>query len=170
MSHLLALAELPALSDIDMMRELRVATLDPAAPAPSVEAILHAILPQTFVDHTHADAVVTVTNTPEGEATIRAIYGERVVIVPYVMPGFELAVACREALGRAGDRPCEGMVLLSHGIFTWGSTAKESYERMIELVDLAEQHVAKKAKAWSAPKVAPEPIARAQVAALRRAI
>ena len=93
---LLKLAKLERLSDTEMVRELRLALMDPAAPNPSVEAILHAVIPHRFVDHTHADAVVTITNTADGEARIREIYGDDVVVLPYVMPGFVLAKLCAE--------------------------------------------------------------------------
>ena len=85
------MAQLEQLSDTDMVKYQRAAMLDPSAPNPSVEAILHAIIPFRFVDHTHADAVVTITNTSDGEQRIRDLYGDRVLIVPYVMPGFVLA-------------------------------------------------------------------------------
>src|SRR6478752_364009 len=88
MAHLLRLALLPALSDSDMARELKCSMTDPSAPAPSVESILHASIPHKFVDHTHADALVTIMNTPNGAERVRELYGERVVILPYVMPGF----------------------------------------------------------------------------------
>src|SRR4029450_5711374 len=82
------LATLPCLSDPEMVNELRTSMTRAAAPTPSVEAILHAVLPFKYVDHTHADAVVTVTNTPGGEERVREIYGDSVVVIPYVMPGF----------------------------------------------------------------------------------
>jgi rhamnose utilization protein RhaD (predicted bifunctional aldolase and dehydrogenase)/NAD(P)-dependent dehydrogenase (short-subunit alcohol dehydrogenase family) len=140
------LAELPSLGDPEMVNELIAQTLRAGAPVPSVEAILHALLPQRFVDHTHADAVVTVTNTPGGGERIGEIYGDAVIVVPYVMPGFVLARAVHEqlaALGRSGlpAGPAIGMVLLQHGIFSFGDTARESYERMIHLVDLAESYL-----------------------------
>ena len=91
MGHMLALAELEKLSDPQMVNELRTNMTDATAPTPSVETILHAILPYKYVDHTHADAVVTVTNTANGEERIREIYGDRVVVIPYTMPGFDLA-------------------------------------------------------------------------------
>ncbi len=140
------LAELPSLGDPEMVNELIAQTLRAGAPVPSVEAILHALLPQRFVDHTHADAVVTVTNTPGGAERIGEIYGDAVIVVPYVMPGFVLARAVHEqlaGLGRSGPPagPAIGMVLLQHGIFSFGDTARESYERMIHLVDLAESYL-----------------------------
>ncbi len=138
MAHLLRLAELPLLSDPQMVNELRTHMTDAAAPTPSVEAILHAILPYTYVDHTHADAVVTLCNTPGGEQRIRALYGDRVVVIPYVMPGFDLARLCAEIFPRERNERTIGMVLMNHGVFSFGDTARESYERMIELVSLAE--------------------------------
>ncbi|HTG84334.1 MAG TPA: class II aldolase/adducin family protein, partial [Gemmatimonadales bacterium] len=143
------MAELPRLTDTEMVRAQRAAMTDPGAPTPSVEAILHAIIPFTFVDHTHADAVVAISNTPGGEARIREVYQDRVLVVPYVMPGFVLARKVFE-LSRGLDwSRYEGMVLLHHGIFSWGNDARSSYERMIELVTTAEDYLQKK-KAWTA--------------------
>ena len=91
MPHLMRLAGLEALSDLRMATELKGCMTNPAAPAPSVEAILHALLPAKFVDHTHADAFIAACNTPGGAKRIREIYGDQVIIVPYEMPGFKLA-------------------------------------------------------------------------------
>ena len=132
------MADLPVLSDSDMVRAQRAAMLDPGAPTPSVEAILHAIIPFTYVDHTHADAVVAVSNSPGGEAAIRAIYGPRVLVVPYVMPGFVLARAVREMTKVTDWSAVDGIVLLNHGVFSFGDDAKSSYERMIGLVTRAD--------------------------------
>ncbi|MCG3147562.1 MAG: 3-phenylpropionate-dihydrodiol/cinnamic acid-dihydrodiol dehydrogenase [Verrucomicrobiae bacterium] len=139
MPHLLRLAQLPALSDPQMANELRACMTNPNAPAPSVEAILHAILPHKFVDHTHADAFIAITNTPTGDQRVKEIYGDRVVIIPYVMPGFKLAKLCAELFPKLATGKTIGMALLHHGLFSFGATAQESYERMIELVTLAEQ-------------------------------
>jgi rhamnose utilization protein RhaD (predicted bifunctional aldolase and dehydrogenase)/NAD(P)-dependent dehydrogenase (short-subunit alcohol dehydrogenase family) len=121
-----------------MVRAQRAAMTDPSAPTPSVEAILHAIIPFAFVDHTHADAVVAVSNTPGGESRIRRIYGDRVgdrvLVVPYVMPGFVLARTVYEMTRRADWSRLAGMILLNHGVFTWADDARASYERMISLV------------------------------------
>jgi rhamnose utilization protein RhaD (predicted bifunctional aldolase and dehydrogenase)/NAD(P)-dependent dehydrogenase (short-subunit alcohol dehydrogenase family) len=122
--------------------------IDPAAPNPSVEALLHAFLPHTFVDHTHSSALLALADQPDAAAVCRQVFGERVVLVPYVMPGFALAQSCVDLYEAAAERAAasgvelEGMVLLKHGLFSFGSTAKQSYERMIELVRLAEQHLA----------------------------
>jgi rhamnose utilization protein RhaD (predicted bifunctional aldolase and dehydrogenase)/NAD(P)-dependent dehydrogenase (short-subunit alcohol dehydrogenase family) len=138
---MLKLSRLEKLSDIDMARELKLASLDPSAPAPSVEAILHALIPHRFVDHTHADAIVAVTNTANGEARIREIYGDEVIVLPYVMPGFDLAKLCAEVFPKQATSRTIGMVLMNHGIFSFGDTAKQSYERMIELVGRAEDYL-----------------------------
>lgn len=141
------LAQLAALSDPQMVNELRTQLLRDKAPTPSVETILHAILPYTFVDHTHSDAVVTITNTINGRERIAEIYGDEVVIIPYVMPGFDLARLCAGEFPRQCKSNTIGMVLLNHGIFSFGETARESYERMIALVNKAEAYLQKK-NAW----------------------
>ncbi len=141
MAHLLKLAKLPQLSDPQMVNELKTQMTQASAPSPSVETILHAILPFKYVDHTHADAVITITNTAEGLERIKAIYGDRLVIIPYVMPGFDLARVCAAKFAAEAHEGTEGMVLLNHGIFSFGATAKESYERMIALVSEAEQYL-----------------------------
>ena len=170
LEHLLRLARLKSLSDPQMVNELRTHMTRAAAPTPSVEAILHACLPYKYVDHTHADAVITVTNTDGGLKRIKEIYGDSVVIVPYVMPGFDLARLCAERFAADAGPQTRGMVLMNHGIFSFGETAKESYERMIELVSRAEEYLEKR-KAWHlpAPKVATVP-ARKDIAVLRREI
>jgi rhamnose utilization protein RhaD (predicted bifunctional aldolase and dehydrogenase)/NAD(P)-dependent dehydrogenase (short-subunit alcohol dehydrogenase family) len=141
LSTLQRLATLPALSDSDMMRELKAACTDPAAPTPSVEAILHAIIPFRFVDHTHADAVVAISNTPGGEETLRNLYGSDVLILPYVMPGFILARQIFEATQNVDWSTLKGIVLLHHGVFTFHAEAKSSYENMVAMVDRAEQYL-----------------------------
>ncbi len=157
------LAELDVLTDTQMAEQLRLAELVAGGPAPSVEAILHALVPARFVDHTHADAVVTVTNTPAGAAGVREVYGSRVLVVPYVMPGFRLAKLFGEMLPAAGD--VDGAVLMNHGIFTWGETAKDSYDRMIELVQVADQYVAsrRRRRPTAPPAPSPDRITRARL-------
>ncbi|MEA5535141.1 bifunctional aldolase/short-chain dehydrogenase [Crocosphaera sp. XPORK-15E] len=151
MPHLLKLAKLKALSDSQMVNELKTQMIQANAPSPSVETILHAILPYKYVDHTHADAVVTITNTAEGRKRIEEIYGDRVVIIPYIMPGFDLARLCAQEFEvQRGDNTI-GMVLMNHGIFSFGETAQESYQRMIELVSQAEDYL-QKHDAWNIPQ------------------
>jgi rhamnose utilization protein RhaD (predicted bifunctional aldolase and dehydrogenase)/NAD(P)-dependent dehydrogenase (short-subunit alcohol dehydrogenase family) len=135
------MAELPTLSDSKMMAMLRSVSLDPAAPPPSVEAILHAVIPFAFVDHTHADAVVTITNTPRGVERIGEIYGSRIFIVPYVMPGFLLAREVAAMIRDIDWAEVEGIILLNHGVFTFGDDARSSYERMIQIVSEAEDYL-----------------------------
>ena len=141
MDSMLKLAKLDKLSDLDMARELKLASLDPNSPAPSVEAILHALIPHRFVDHTHADAIVALTNTANGEALIREIFGDQVIVLPYVMPGFDLAKLCAAEYPKQANARTIGMVLMNHGIFSFGDTAKQSYDRMIELVGRAEDYL-----------------------------
>jgi len=167
------MAELASLSDPAMVRAQRAAMTDPQAPTPSVEAILHAIIPFAFVDHTHADAVVTVSNTDQGEQRLREIYGDRVLLVPYVMPGFVLARAVRD-LTRAIDwARLEGIILQNHGVFSFGPDARTSYERMIALVTRAERYLEERAplqpdgRTPAAPAGADELLERAR---LRRAV
>src|SRR4051795_5252979 len=150
------LASLPRLSDPQMVNELRTSMTLASAPTPSVEAILHAVLPFKYVDHTHADAVVTITNTSDGEALVREAYGDAVVVIPYIMPGFDLARLCAERFPAAAGPQTVGMVLLNHGIFSFGATARESYERMIELVRRAER-VLERRGAWSLGRYPPTP-------------
>src|SRR5512134_128474 len=142
------LASLPALSDPQMVNELATHTLRAGAPAPSIETILHAILPNKYVDHTHADAVLSVSNSPDGDQRVRDIYGDKVVVIPYVMPGFDLAAYCAREFPKQATKGTVGMVLLSHGVFSFAEDARESYELMIELVSMAEKYLAAQ-KAWS---------------------
>ena len=172
LDHLLRLARLERLSDPEMVNELRTHMTRASAPTPSVEAILHAILPFKYVDHTHADAVIAVCNAPGGEARVREIWGDEVVVVPYVMPGFDLARLCAERFPREAGPRTIGMVLLHHGIFSFGATARESYQRMIALVTRAEEHLAARG-AWSLPAPPPVPAPaerRHEVAELRAAL
>src|SRR2546421_1318945 len=104
------LAQLGQLSDSHMLQELRAATRDPSAPTPSVESILHAVLPYRFVDHTHADALLAITNTADGEQRVRAIYGDSVVTIPYVMPGFDLAWVVAQRFPQEAGPKTLGMV------------------------------------------------------------
>ena len=142
LAYLRQLAQLPKLDDSEMMRQLRFALLDPGGPTPSVEAILHALIPHRFVDHSHADAVVTLSNTPHGEEILRELYGDEVLILPYIMPGFDLARQVRDATAEVDWSGLRGMVLMHHGLFTFDDQAKTSYDTMIELVTRAEDCLA----------------------------
>ncbi len=135
------LAELEQLHDSQMANELKAASLDVSAPAPSVESILHAILPHRFVFHTHADALVALTDTSDGSEIVRQVYGDEAVIVPYVMPGFDLARRCAEIFPTESTSETIAMVLLNHGLFTFSDDAREAYEHHVELVGRAFAHV-----------------------------
>ncbi len=144
MAPLMRLLELPSMSDEQMVNELRLALLDASAPTPSVETLLHAALPATFIDHTHADALLAVVDQKTARAICEEIFGTSLLFIPYVMPGFGLARACKEAWDaavKAGRSPTV-MVLERHGVFTFGATAKESYERMIDAVTRCERYAA----------------------------
>lgn len=127
------------LSDEDMVTLQRANLLDPSSPNPSVETLLHAYLPPKFVDHSHSIAILSLTNQPDGVELCKSIFGERVAIVPYVMPGFELAKVTADIYDKNAD--IEGLILHKHGLFTFGETAQESYQRHIDLVDMAEQYI-----------------------------
>ncbi len=162
------LASLRTLSDPQMVNELAAQALHAGAPAPSVETLLHAILPYKYVDHTHADAVLSVSNAPDGAKRMRDIYGDKVVVIPYVMAGFDLAAYCAREFPPRVRKNTVGMVLLSHGILSFAGTARDSYELMIELVSMAERYLKSK-KAWSigvSPVTQPM-FNRAEVASLR---
>lgn len=169
LDHLIKLATLESLSDPQMVNELRTHMTDAGAPTPSVEAILHATLPYTFVDHTHADAVVTITNTPNGLEKIKQIYGDKVVIIPYIMPGFDLARLCAIEFEKQRNANTIGMVLMNHGIFSFADDAKTSYERMIQLVGMAEDYI-KSQNAWhlSYDTPASDSVDQMAIAELRR--
>ncbi|MDX1811431.1 MAG: bifunctional aldolase/short-chain dehydrogenase [Gammaproteobacteria bacterium] len=172
LNHLIKLAELDQLSDPMMVNELRTNMTLASAPTPSVEAILHATLPYKYVDHTHADAIVTITNTGDGKRRIQEIYGDEVVIIDYIMPGFDLAKLCAQEFKKQAHDKTIGMVLLNHGIFSFADDAKTSYERMIYLVDKAEQYLQNN-NAWDVvPELAitQQPLNIAERAKLRKAI
>ncbi len=143
LSTLCQLAELDKLTDMEMVKYQRMALTNPAAPNPSVEAILHAIIPYTFVDHTHADAVVVMTNTPDGRKRIQETFGDRILIIPYVMPGFILAKKIFEMTKGMNWDSIDGMILLNHGVFTFHNDPKVSYENMIKIVSKAESYLKK---------------------------
>src|ERR1700724_3689763 len=134
------LRERDALTDEDMVKIQRANLLDPGAPNPSVETLLHAFLPHKFIDHTHATAVLSLADQPDAAARCTDLYDGRLGLVPYIMPGFLLAKKAAEIFEE--DTAVEGLVLLKHGIFTFGDSAEEAYERMIVAVSLAEERLA----------------------------
>ena len=146
MATLLEMAKMKDLSDTDMVSGQKAAMIDKTAPNPSVEAILHALIPFKVVDHTHADAVVTISNSKRGKELIQELY-PNFLIIPYVMPGFILAQKIYEMTEHGFDwDACEGIILHNHGIFTFDDDAKKSYDKMIDAVSLAEDFLAENAE------------------------
>src|SRR5215472_16274559 len=134
---------LQELSDDAMADQFRAHLFNPRAATPSLETLAHAFLPPKFIDHTHADAILALTNQTDGERHVRQALGDSVLILDYVRPGFELAKAAAEAYeSRPGSK---AMVWMRHGLVAWGATARESYQATIELVTRAEQYLAERA-------------------------
>lgn len=170
LERLRRLLELGTLSDPDMMRELSIARLDPAAPQPSVEALLHAFLPFRAVQHSHADVIVTLTNLADGESRLREVFGETVVVIPYVMPGFDLAKTVAEIWPTQASPDTMGMVLSNHGLFTFGERTEIAYRRHLELITLAERWLDRNAPLKTADGPALPPVPAVELAELRRRI
>ncbi len=147
---LLKLKELNSLSDENMVSFQRRNLLNPASPNPSVETLLHAFIPEKFIDHTHSLAILAIANQPNAQEICQKIFKKRLAIVPYVMPGFELSIAASMAyekakeLAKQSNQELEGMLLINHGLFTFGETAKCSYERMINIVQEANAFLSRK--------------------------
>jgi rhamnose utilization protein RhaD (predicted bifunctional aldolase and dehydrogenase)/NAD(P)-dependent dehydrogenase (short-subunit alcohol dehydrogenase family) len=152
------------LSDTAMMNALRCLRLDATAPDPSVESILHAVIPRAAVEHTHADAILAITDTPDGAGRVAHLFGPEVLVVDYVMPGFPLARRCAAAIGERFDERVRAMVLVNHGIFTFADDTRSAYRTMIELVSMAEDYLARRRRGRAAAPdmavVAPEDLAR----------
>ncbi|MEO5330750.1 MAG: bifunctional aldolase/short-chain dehydrogenase [Magnetococcus sp. YQC-5] len=144
LAYLRSLRVLPGMDDATMVNELRTHLFRADAATPSIEALLHAFLPHPFIDHTHADAILTLTNQQNGMRLIREALGETIPILPYVHPGFALAKAVADL--HDATPGCQAMVLMHHGLITWGATAKESYSITIDLVTLAEELIAKRSR------------------------
>ncbi len=145
------------ISDRDLVQIQRANLIDPMGPNPSVEMLLHAFLPARFCDHTHANAVLSLVDQPDGLAVAAEVFGDRMGLVPYVRPGFALAKAAAEIFDQ--NPRVQGLILDKHGIFTFGETAREAYERAIDMVSLAEARLARGRKpviaARSLPALAP---------------
>ncbi|HEX4354717.1 MAG TPA: class II aldolase/adducin family protein, partial [Polyangiales bacterium] len=146
LAPLLSLRKLTSLSDEAMVNAQRTRMLDATAPTPSVETLLHAFIPHKFIDHSHADAILALVDQPDAETICRERFGASFGIVPYIMPGFELAKLAADVFER--DRRVEGLLLLKHGLFTFASSARESYERHIRAVHAAETF-AEKRRYWT---------------------
>ena len=142
MEDALPLRERTAMDDAEMVAYLAQTLLEPGSPRPSIETLLHAFLPARFVVHTHADAILALTNTSRGPDLVREALGAQAVWVDYRRPGFTLSKLVGEAQDAHPDASC--IVLAKHGLVTWGETAREAYERTIDLVTQAEGFVAGK--------------------------
>jgi rhamnose utilization protein RhaD (predicted bifunctional aldolase and dehydrogenase)/NAD(P)-dependent dehydrogenase (short-subunit alcohol dehydrogenase family) len=161
-----ALRDRAALSDEDMVNAQRTRLIDSSSPNPSVETLLHGFLPHKFIDHSHADAILALVDQPDAEAICKEVYGERLSVVPYIMPGFALAKFAAETYEKNPD--VEGLLLLKHGLFTFGDTAKASYERHIQAVDAAERFASAKTGGARVARGNPEPLAYETVAPILR--
>ena len=138
---LLSLKNKKYLSDEDMVSYQKRNLINIKSPNPSVETFLHAFLPFKFVDHTHSDAIMNVTNRPGGLNFCKKIFSNKVSIVPYVMPGFGLAKKINEVYSKNPNINC--LILMNHGIFTFADNAKEAYGLMIKYVSQAERAIKK---------------------------
>jgi len=141
---LLDTLELKNMSDDAMVNYLRTNLLNSNSPNPSVETLLHAYIEKKYIDHTHSNAILSLVNLEESNNLLKKIFKNKLIIVPYIMPGFQLAIKCHQMF--QNNKEIEGLLLLNHGIFTFGNTAKESYDRMIKYVSIAEKFIANKKK------------------------
>ena len=161
---LLKLARLGELSDSIMVNEVNRARLISDAASPSIEAIAHSVIPFKFVDHSHANAVVTISNTPNGNKVLAEIYGGKVLVLPYVKPGFDLALQFAEVGASGRFEEYDAIILEHHGVFTFADDAKVAYMRMIEIVNQAETYLTDNfAKPASASPLKTAPIEIAKV-------
>jgi len=143
---LLDLLKFECLSDTEMVRFQREAMLDQSFANPSIEAILHALIPFKYVDHTHADAIVTISNSKRGKKILSKLYGKNFLIVPYVMPGFELAKVVHTLTCKVDWKKLEGIILMHHGVFTFDDDGMKSYEKMLNVVKIAQKYLQKNTK------------------------
>ncbi|MGV8831573.1 MAG: class II aldolase/adducin family protein [Devosia sp.] len=141
LNPLLAAQHGPALNDPEMVALLRSSLIDPKAPNPSVEALLHGFIGHAFVDHSHSSAVLVLANQADMRKRVDTLYGGRVAFVPYVMPGYDLSIDGGKAFDASPD--CEGLWLENHGLFTFGADARTAYELMVEFVTIAERELAR---------------------------
>ena len=163
-----ALRKVEQLSDEEMVNALRANLLDASAPNPSIEALLHAFLPHTFVDHSHADAILALVDQPDPEDRCAEVFEGRLAVLPFVFPGFSLAGIAMRAF--EADPSVEGIVLIKHGLFTFGETARESYDRMIHYVSLAERALSRSKPKPFLPRPGLRDLDETEVAALVPAI
>lgn len=141
MDDVLPLIEREAMSDEDMVAYLARTLMEPESPRPSIETLLHTWIPRAFVLHSHADAILSVTNTVSGEEHVRRCFGDEVAVVGYRRPGF--ALAKQVALAYQAAPSVRGVILLKHGLITWSDDAREAYDAHIEMATRAEQYSAR---------------------------
>jgi len=159
LEHLKKLRVLPELSDEDMLNEFRTHVLDCNCAAPSIETLVHAFIPRKYVDHTHADAILALTNQTGGERLVREALGADVLVLEYVKPGFRLACAAAAAFEANPD--ARAMVWMHHGLVSWGNTARESYETTVDLITRAESYLARNSRSFFSSEEA-TPVSLAQ--------
>ena len=170
MQDLLSLSLMDDLSDTNMVNQSRASMLDPNSLTPSIEAIVHAVIPSKYVDHTHADSILSLTNCPNGRKNISDLFGDSVIVVPYVMPGFDLAKEVRKKIQKAQLNKVEGMILMNHGIFTFDDDPRSSYEKMIRLVSRAERYIKKKISKKKLPSLKSQGISPNDLSRLRKVV
>jgi rhamnose utilization protein RhaD (predicted bifunctional aldolase and dehydrogenase)/NAD(P)-dependent dehydrogenase (short-subunit alcohol dehydrogenase family) len=141
LDELLPLRERDAMSDEEMVAYLARCLVEPDAPRPSIETLLHAFLPAAHVDHVHADAICALANAPDPEAAVHEALGDDVAVVSYLRPGFELSKRVADLAG------AQAVVLAHHGLVTWGETHEESYGLTLELVAAARAFLEERAAA-----------------------
>jgi len=139
LDSLLKTKNLKKLDDFQMVNLQRKSLINSQSPNPSVETLLHAFLPYKYVDHTHSSAILGLIDQPNDIQICKNTFGQKVGIVPYIIPGFDLAKLSDEIFKQNDD--VIGLILLKHGIFTFGNDAKQSYDRMINLVSIAEKKI-----------------------------
>ncbi|MFO7606317.1 MAG: bifunctional aldolase/short-chain dehydrogenase [Desulfurivibrionaceae bacterium] len=167
LAYLKKLRALRNLGDEEMVNQFRTHLLEASAPTPSIETLVHAFLPPKFIDHTHADAIVTLTSQPEAERLLGEALGERIAVLPFIMPGFPLALAMAELYEK--NPAVEAIILMNHGIFTFGDEARTAYGRMIDYVSRAEAYIAARVKPVEAESV-PAPDSSVVLPLLRGAL
>lgn len=131
------------LSDEDRMVGLfNHCIFDLESKAPSIDTPLHGLLPFKHIDHLHPDALIAVAAAKDSEAITKEIWGDTMGWVPWQRPGFDLGLQLEKCLA---DNPgIRGIVLGSHGLFTWGDTSYESYMNSLEVIEMASEYIAKK--------------------------
>lgn len=144
LNPLIQTQKLKSFSDKQMVNFLRLNLINTISPNPSVETLLHAFIPHKFIDHTHSNAILSIVNQKNNKNLCKKIFRNKIGIVPYIMPGFELAKLSKNIF--ESNPKVEGLVLLNHGIFTFGNSAKQSYDRMIKYVTIAEKYISNSSK------------------------